>query len=278
MNDLVLNFETSQDRISICQNILDDAITNFETSEDRKIICEGILSNVIENIESKEQTRMLEKIKDNFSWLRNEGKEKKSNFDYFEIIGSSRSLEMKCEDIFGPIKIKTAPIKRDKIEVPKENIDHKTKHLDLPSTINLEMKCEDIFGLKEEHQKKIKIEGEKICKTILNDIISNFETKQDRKIISKGILDTLVESLETIDDRQYMCTEIVESLIPNFETSDKNNIIFSKNLNSNIENHELKEPAIKEENPPSEFDSSKSCIFTEKYLEMKKNENMSDIS
>ena len=108
------------------------------------------------------------------------------------------------------------------------------------------MKCEDIFGLKEDRQKKIRIEGEKICKTILNDVISNFETKQDRNNISKGILDLLVENLETSDDRQFMCTEIVESLIPNLEkTSDKKRILnYSKNLNSNIENHGLKQPTV----------------------------------
>ena len=297
VNDLVLNFETSQDRNTMCRIILDNVITNFETSED---ICKGILSNVIENIESKEQTRMLNNIKENFNRLRNEGKEKKkSNFDYFEIIGSSRSNEMKCEDIFGPIKITTmAPIKSDKIEFSKENVDLKTtkqllnqyankeltsgqtkiasvdrKSVVAPVKINSEMKCEDIFGLKEDRQRKIKIEGEKICKTIFNDVISNLETKEDRKNISKGILDSLVDNFETSDDRQFMCTEIVKSLIPNFDTSDEKQIICDKNLNSNVENHELKKPvAIEEKNPSLEFGSS---IFTEKYLEMKKNENIS---
>ena len=297
VNDLVLNFETTQDRITMCRSILENVITNFETSED---ICEGILSNVIENIESKEQTRMLNNIKENFNRLRNEGKEKKnSNFDYFEIIGSSRSNEMKCEDIFGPIKITTmAPIKSDKIEFPKENVDVKTtkqlldqyankeltsgqaksasvdqKYVMAAVKIHAEMKCEDIFGLKEDRQRKIKIEGEKICQTIFNDVISNLETKQDRKNISKGILDSLVDNFETSDDRQFICTEIVKSLIPNFEASQKKEIICGKNLNSNVKNHQLKEPvAIDKENPSLEFGCS---IFTEKYLEMKKNENIS---
>ena len=60
---------------------------------------------------------------------------KNCDFDYFEIIGSSRSLAMKCEDIFGPIKITKNQLKIDKIEeIPKENIiDVETKQLAIPS-------------------------------------------------------------------------------------------------------------------------------------------------
>ena len=262
---MVSNFETKQDRNAICQNILDDVIANFETSEDRKMICEGILSDVVEDILAKEQLRLLNNIKEKFNWLKNEGKEKKCDFDYFEIIGSSRSLAMKCEDIFGPIKIKTVPIKSDNnMEVSTENLDIKTKHFELVPPKNViigGMNCEDIFGFKEDRQKKIKVEGEKICKIILNDAIANFETKQDRKNISRGILDTLIENLETSETRKPMHNnEILESLVTNFEMSDKTKIICGKNLNSKIENEELKEHMANEKENSSKFDSGKSCI------------------
>ena len=179
------------------------------------------------------------------------------------------------------------------MDISKENLNvKKTKNFEKKSTNMGGMNCEDIFGFKEDRRKKIKIEGEKICKIILNDVISNFETKQDEKNISRGILDSLIENFETSETRKSMCNEILESLVTNFEiTSDNERKIFcDKNLNlgnalgnalgnSKIENKKLWEHMDIEEENPSIFGSVKSCIFTEKYLEiMKKNENNSDIS
>ena len=175
------------------------------------------------------------------------------------------------------------------MDISKENLNvKKTKNFEKKSTNMGGMNCEDIFGFKEDRRKKIKIEGEKICKIILNDVISNFETKQGKKNISRGILDSLIENFETSETRKSMCNEILESLVTNFEiTSDNERKIFcDKNLNlgnalgnSKIENKKLWEHMDIEEENPSIFGSVKSCIFTEKYLEiMKKNENNSDIS
>ena len=277
--------ETKQDRKTICQNILNDIVTNFETSAEKNVICEGILLDLVEDIQDKAQLQLLNNIKEKFNWLKNEGKkEKKCDFDYFEIIGSSRSLAMKCEDIFGPIKINdNIPIlieSPDKIEEMsiENNLQvktNKTNNKNLPANMMIMggMNCEDIFGFKEDRQKKIKIEGEKICKTILNNVISNFETKQDKENISKGILDSLIENFETSENRKSICNEIIlESLAKtNFEINAERKLICGgKNLNSIFES----------ETKPSRLSySGKShIIFTEKCLEMKKNKNIFEIS
>ena len=173
--------ETKQDRKTICQNIFYDIVTYFETSAEKNVICEGILLDLVEDIQVKAQLQLLNNIKEKFNWLKNEGKkEKKCDFDYFEIIGSSRSLAMKCEDIFGPIKINDnipivlikSPDKSE--EMSKENnLQVKTNNKNLPANMMIMggMNCEDIFGFKEDRQKKIKIEGEKICKIILNNVV-----------------------------------------------------------------------------------------------------------
>ena len=58
---------------------------------------------------------------------------------------------------------------------------------------------------------------ELISQKILNDVVSNFETKQDKNAICQNILDNVITNFETSEDKKIICEGILLDVIEDMQ-------------------------------------------------------------